>query len=323
MRNIKHALRVLRNGHLPCYVIHQNPLIVISYFDDFIKNRDLIVNKIYKQSTGFEPHLLFQLGYHVESQKRVDEIAEEIKQLKDECPDLNFTFLTNSERESDNIHKLGEKAIFCHQNAFLDEKHYPIVNSKKRYDAIYLARISPFKRHELAVKIRSLKLIGAYKHAETAYFQKIMKLMAHASYKKKVRSFNVSKVFSEARVGLCLSAEEGAMFVSTEYLLSGIPVVTTTNKGGRNYLMPKRYMLEVNDTPDAVAEGVDLMKQKEFSPHEIRAETIKLMNYHRQRLVKYINLICKEQNLGAFSEDFPHKFCLRMKVPFQYRNRML
>jgi len=135
------ALKKAWNNHLPCFVVHKKPLFAISYFDDFINNRQAIVKKIYELSAGQEPHLLFQLGYHVESQKRIDEIAEEIKQVRVDWPDLNFTFLTNSELESDNIHNLGEKAIFCHQNAFLDEKRYPIINSNKRYDAIYLATI--------------------------------------------------------------------------------------------------------------------------------------------------------------------------------------
>ena len=39
---------------------------------------------------------------------------------------------------------------------------------------------------------------------------------------------------NRSRTGLCLSEREGAMFASIEYLLCGLPIVTTPSIGGRH-----------------------------------------------------------------------------------------
>ena len=55
---------------------------------------------------------------------------------------------------------------------------------------------------------------------------------------------------NRARVGLCLSAREGAMFASMEYLLSGLPIVTTPSMGGRDSLPRRGVLLDGPADPD-------------------------------------------------------------------------
>ncbi len=55
----------------------------------------------------------------------------------------------------------GVLAHFINHNAFLDGRLFSIQpDASKIYDAVYSARMAPFKRHELAQEIPSLLIIG-------------------------------------------------------------------------------------------------------------------------------------------------------------------
>lgn len=313
--------QLIRGNHISCYVLSESPLILVSYFKDFCDN--LAVIKAYAEKKNQPVYALFQLGYHVETDWRVDEIRAGLAKVRQALPDAQLTFLTNSEKEAQNIKPLGVSAFFCHQNAFIDHRRYPLVRSRKQYDAIYLARFTPAKRHELATEVRSMLLIGDHMAAEESYFQQSIKALSHADRLKKIYAFQVSRTMAKARVGLALSAEEGAMFVAGEYLLAGIPVVSTQNMGGRHYLMPAEYLEIVEDCPHAVAEGVTKLAAANFKPEQIRDETIKLMQAHQQALREYLTAIRKVHNAPAYTEPFPHKLALRCRVPLTLRGRMV
>ncbi len=94
----------------------------------------------------------------------------------------------------------------------------------------------------------------------------------------------VNQAINRAHVGLCLSPVEGAMFASTEYLLAGLPVVTTESKGGREILFDDLYCSTVADDPSAVADAVCQWKMRAVSPELIRAKTMDKLKTHRARL---------------------------------------
>jgi glycosyltransferase involved in cell wall biosynthesis len=260
--------------------------------------------------------LLSQFGWHRETPERAEEAARDAALIRRRCPGAEMIFLCNSEREVDLISGVGLHAVFCHQNAFLDERRYLISNRAIRYDAIYLARITPFKRHALAAKINSLRLIGDHSDREADYFAETMRLLAHASWKRKVFSRFVSRAIAEAHCGLCLSAEEGAMFVSAEYLLSGRPLVSTRNLGGRDAFFEADYAYIAEDTADSVRDGVEAMKHCTIPPDEIRRRTIEKFKPHRERMIAILQNICDRTRVSrSAAEEWPryytHKFGLR------------
>lgn len=324
LATLKNKLKTLLMGnHLPCFVISKHPFILISYFHDFFVNLEEIAAKI--EEIEEESTVFFQLGWHVETVKRIEEIEEKMELVQSRLPQTKFIFLTNSPNEEKNLKQIHVSAEFCHQNAFLDEKRYPIYKSKKKFDAIYLARITPFKRHELARDVRSLKLIGDHKSEEEEYFQKVMKLLQHAEWQRKIAGTKVSRAFAQAYCGLCLSGEEGAMFVSTEYLLSGITIVTTPNLGGRNHLIPQQFMKVVSPNPKAVAEAVKVVKETDYPAEDIRKETLMLMQPHREKFLELVNEIRKKNNVEdlLWHQIFIHKFGLRTSFSRTAAKRML
>jgi len=318
--------KLIKGNSLPCYIISEKPNILISYWQDFFENHGKILECF---SEGKKVHFLFQLGWQVETPERVTDVSSKANQLKSDYPFLDMTFLCNSHDEESLLCGEGLNGVYCHQNAFLDPARYKVLTGvAKKYDAVYLARITPFKRHELASKVFSLMLIGDHHLREQAHFDKIMKILSHADWKRKVFSGNVYKYFSKARTGLCLSAEEGAMFVSAEYLLCGIPAVTTANIGGRNGLFDDEYTIHVGDTPEEVAEGVKKLIEKKIDPFLIREKTIEKMEVHRKKFISIIQDIYDRYGAGRdfsteWEEVYFHKFGLRSSIPLKIQKKRI
>ena len=304
--------QLIQGDALPVYVILREPRVVISYFEDFVRYRDPILDAL----GGSKPHLLFQFGWHRETRERADEVAVDAAEISRRCPEAELIFLCNSEREVALISGVGLRAEYCHQNAFLDERRYRVYDRPIKYDAIYLARITPFKRHHLACGVPSLRLIGDHSPQEAAYFAEVMRQLSHASWKRKVFSRYVSRAICEAHCGLCLSAEEGAMFVSAEYLLSGRPLVSTRNLGGRDAFFEPAYAYIAEDTAESVLAGVTAMKHCAIPPHEIRQRTIDKFRPHRERMIAILQDICDRAGVrhdaaAEWPRYFTHKFGLR------------
>ena len=81
------------------------------------------------------------------------------------------------------------------------------------------------------------------------------------------------------------------MFASMEYLMCGLPVVTTPNRGGRNrYFTPRNSRL-VDPRPDAVAAAVAEYVATPPDPFVIRDEVLELVR--RDRLAYVQSLVAR------------------------------
>jgi len=324
MALISSFLSYIKKEQYGCYVISRNPLILTSYWHDFRINYDKLVKVL---PADIEVWVIFQLGYY-KSEEAAKEIKRDISLYLTEHPNYNFWFLNNSLEEDNRFKSLGLNSLFINQNAFLDEKRYKILPGKKQYDAIYLARFTPVKRHYLAKKIKNILLIGSYKPSEFDYYQESRKILAHADYKEKIWGYEVSRYMNKAQVGLCLSDLEGAMFVSTEYLLSGLPVVSTESLGGRDIYYHGEYAKIAPADPDSVADEVYKLIDNHPEPQDIRNETLRIMLEHRNKFIEFIQLIYDQKNINRdFSKEwdtvFIHKMGLRTRVSFPVYKRSI
>jgi glycosyltransferase involved in cell wall biosynthesis len=312
--------------YIPSTIVSRRPLIFISFFEDFLNWKNEFAIWIKKNYRHKNIYALFNLGWNYEDCHRVSFLKEELDKLKLIIKNINIIFLCNSLIELNNFKEIGENCIFCSQNAFLKENRYLVTRQRKVYDAVYLARITPFKRHELAQNIQRLLLIGSYSQKEQNYAKSILdKLKNNATHIEKVRGIFMFRYINQAKVGLGLSEEEGAMYAATEYGLCGVPLVTTRNKGGREQSLCPDYVhiLETDyPTPQNVAEAVEFISEQNFSPVKIRNSTIQVLNQHRSRFKELIRNIHKESKEGTEKDfensiKFPHKFGLRCRTwPF-------
>ncbi len=235
-------------------------------------------------------------------------------------PDDLIYHCINDKHVAAGCQAMGMRAFHINQNLFVDERIYRIDRSvPKKYDAIYVARMHPQKRHELASQIPSCLLVGTAsgKYARPEWRRKLPDLCPHATFfdfgnRTGINANEIHIQMSQARVGLCLSAVEGGMFVASEYLLNGLPVVTTGNRGGRNDWMDPEFTRVVPESSQAVAEAVQDLISRKISPEHVRAETMRRMSVHRERFCELVQGILDNQGAQdlyrrRFYEGFENK----------------
>jgi glycosyltransferase involved in cell wall biosynthesis len=164
---------------------------------------------------------------------------------------------------------------------------------EKKYDAVYTATLAPFKRIHLAHEVKSLAFI-TYSIGQPSWdLHAYEPNLAHAHFnptfigKEEVRS-----IYQTSRVGLALSAKEGAMWASVEYLLCGLPVVTTRNRGGRDRYFSKEYVTWCGARPSDVASAVRKYVEIPPDPTMIRSRTLSAIYADRMAYLEFLASRC-------------------------------
>ena len=213
-------------------------------------------------------------------------------------PHHRIVLLCNETEEFDALSAAGVEAIHCNHNAFVDEGLFkPVAEVTPAYDAVYNGAMARWKRHDLSRLVDKCALVFYRKpndgpDATMAYLAELRRQLPGHDFINPVVDGDISPidraavnmVLARSRVGLCLSAEEGAMFASMEYLLAGLPVVSTENIGGRDTFADPEYWLTVADTPEAVRDGVAEMISRNLPREQIRARALEKVFEHRERL---------------------------------------
>ncbi len=161
MKKLIKIIQKLRSqNNLGCYIISKKPLILISYWHDFIyKYKDQILDLLPEDKNSY---MIFQFGYY-KNAENAEEIRSNIEEIQKINPKVRYIFLNNTEEENSYFEGVGLETYYINQNAFLDENRYRLYpNIKKKYKAVYLARMTPAKRHQLAAAVPDLLLIGSY-----------------------------------------------------------------------------------------------------------------------------------------------------------------
>ena len=291
--------------YLPAYELNRSPRIIVAFEMDFLRNLEAF-KKAIPQKEKFT--LLLQLGWSAELPEVANELKMRLAEAKNAFPEARFIILANAESEIAVLKEFSEVYLAQH-NAFLDPRRYPLAKSgKKQYDALYIARITPFKRHELAKNIQNLHLIGSFSEKERAYFETTMKDFSHAHWTQKVSSFLIGREIGKAACGLALSAIEGAMFSCGEYTLCGIPVVNTRNLGGRDKLLPEFAVKVAEDSAESVAEAVEYWVKNPIAPEEIRQGFLAKALPQKEFVQDLVNTIAGKKVC------LPHKLNVRCRL---------
>ena len=291
--------------YLPAYVLNNSPRIIAAFEMDFLRNLSAFQKAIGQQEKFT---MLLQLGWSAELPEVANELESRLAEAKNAFPEARFIILANAPEEVAIIKEFCEVYLASH-NAFLDPARYCTAKKQKRkFDALYIARITPFKRHFLAEKINSLHLIGSYAEKEKEYFRETIARFPQAKWSKKVPSFFIGRNICEAACGLALSAVEGAMFSCGEYSLCGVPVVNTRNQGGRDTLLPDFAVRYADDNADSVAENVDYWGNNPVDPAEIREGFLRLALPQKELVQDLVNTIAGKKVF------LPHKLNIRCRL---------
>ncbi len=293
-------------NYLPAWELNRSPRIVVAFEMDFLRNLDVFAKAIPR---GERLTVVLQLGWSAEEPEVAAELRSRLARARELFPEARFLVLANAPAEVKILDDFTEVYLAQH-NAFLDPARYPVADarSRKKFDAIYIARLTPFKRHELATKIERLHLIGDYSSRESDYARRVLATLPRAVWSRKVPSFRIGRAICRAGCGLALSAAEGAMFSCGEYTLCGIPVVNTPNRGGRDTLLPECAVRPTAPDPDSVAEAVNFWRENPVDPREIRQEFLKLARPQKEFVQELLN------SIAGKNVFLPHKLNIRCRL---------
>lgn len=247
---------------------------------------------------------LVGLSYTIEPRQLFAEIAADLAVLERALPESRFVVVTNSEFEAYLLSTKGVPSMTASQAVFLNESVFKPMDCEPRFDAIYNARLLPWKRHALARDIRRLALLyDLGTKDEPPLYDAIRAELPHAAFinheagggaYRQLSLEQCAAHINAARVGLCLSAEEGVMQAALEYFLCGLPVVSTKSVGGRDrYFMPP-FARIVDDDPAAVAAAVGALANARIPKAAVRNHIMHLLRFDRHNFLIAVNRLVKE-----------------------------
>lgn len=246
----------------------------------------------------------------------VEQIRKDLVWFAKVCPNHELIFLCNTEEERRLIAGVGGTAIFSNHNLVISEDVFrPLPDVPVEFDAVYNGRISHTKRHYLAFEIERLvhvtSSIGELPPAGDRAF--LRRLQAQSPLHSianplvdglpgRLTSVEVNHVYNRAAVGLCLSAVEGAMYSSMEYLLAGLPIVSMPSIGGRDVYFDPDYCIIGEPEPVAIRGAVERLRDRAIPREEIRGRTLERVKAERLELMAYLSAL--KQGMGSDDPPF-------------------
>lgn len=218
--------------------------------------------------------------------------------------------LHNSPEEFSFAKRFGFRSFLLNQNIHTRENSFSVNPTSKIYDAVYIAAAKKYKRIHLAEKIKKLYIVTYFWPVEDENnivydLPGFEPRVSHADYNKTYVSAQVIKdVLNASHCGLALSKKEGAMWATMEYMLTGLPIVSTKSIGGRDFFFDDRYVKIVSDNPDAIKKAVDEFKEEKLDPEWIRAEVLKKVNLYRKDYYEICKSLPTKNNSFPSYEDF-------------------
>jgi glycosyltransferase involved in cell wall biosynthesis len=252
---------------------------------------------------GRKALLLLALGTTIEIDDAAGELASDLKTALADLPNVNVVVLTNTNFETYLLAAHGISAMPASRSIFVDETVFKPWDGPVEFDAVYNARLTPSNRHELARDVTRLALIydrdrpndpnrlGDVK-AELPRATFVNHVEGQGAYRH-LPPEECDRHINRARVGLSLSRTGGTL-TAMEYMLAGLPIVSTQSRGGRErYLLPPFCRL-VDDNAAAVADAVDLLARRPMSKVAIRSHALQMLQFERYNVLIAVNNLARE-----------------------------
>ena len=293
-------------------LLSKSPVVFAAFDTDFERKLDTFA-AFAKANSGTT--VLLQLGYEHETPELAAHLGEVVSRFMDAAPGSRVIAMGNSEPECAALLKCGVETRLIHQNCFLDERRYRPMGRERPFDAVYIARLTPCKRHELippelAPRLLLMGCATKIYDSERGYADMVYSRYAAAKIVPTFSGARISESLGLAKCGLVLSAREGASFCSSEYFLCGLPVVDTPALGGRSVLYPEEFVRYVDSTPEAVGEGVEHWKRNRPDPGKVREAWLAKARPHRESFAG----LMRELTGRRFGRP-PHKLAIRTPHP--------
>jgi hypothetical protein len=325
-----------------------NPLITASAcapFNVFIAMMADDMPEIFGKGKGL--HLLLPM-WGLEDENSTD-MRKALDVAKTKMPGHSHVVLASTEYEAYILGTRGVPTLFSHQGIFIDENVWRPYQKRfsrlGQFDAALNARFDKWKRHELASSIGRLLLVYAPSLDEgiEKSAQRMMATLPRAYFANRelrgesysyLQNEEIAQLYGHADVGLCLSVAEGYNRASTEYMMCGLPVVSTRSTGGRDRYYENKYCRIVDANPASIANAVQELRQCNFPRSEVRKYLLDLLEFERGNFLRAFNRIV-EQHFGirdkfssmkpfmSVKKDFSSHRDLLKQLKDQYNDQML
>jgi len=304
-------IRILPRKFRPFYVWPNVYFPFRHYFQDKRLNIFIIENIVHNfnwldecKNKIKDSHFFFvYCGWYMDNHhaKHYHEMFEYLKLNKN-----NFFFLFNSIQEKNFLEQKGFFGELINHNAWIDENIIKPEVIEKKYDAILVSRQRDFKRHYLARKVDKLAIVaGGNNHCGPSLSYSLPPHIYNND--KPLNIEEVCKKINQSYCGLMLSAMEGACFSSSEYLLCGIPVVSTKSLGGRDFWYNDYNSIICDDDEDSVAESVEFFKNNPRDGDRIRKDHILLAQKQKEKFINILQLVFNKYNVQINAKDYFEK----------------
>jgi hypothetical protein len=302
---------VWKSDSFPFFVYFENKFTRFIFIENLLHNFNWLSK--YRNRIKSSDFFFVQVGWH-----HFDYLIKECSDMFDAL-DLNreqFIIFANDPDSLINFQKYGFRCVFINQNAWLDENSVMKIMPGfiKKYDAIYIARNLEWKRHYLSDLVSNKAFVVGSIHGEP-----LCNRFPSSNYINS-EVLNPSEVcikINESKCGLILSEVEGACYASSEYLLCGIPVVSSSSWGGRDIWYNNNNSLIVNDPdPNKIMDAVNYFCNISLDPYKIRFEHIKKSIEFRTKFIE-LNFELYSQVSNGFYDFYDHfdkNFIHKMKV---------
>ncbi|MEX1257191.1 MAG: hypothetical protein WEG36_06205 [Gemmatimonadota bacterium] len=304
----REALLETRRTVLPRMVKSSIPLVVVGVL---WKDEDATI--VHTKCLQF-PHLYLTAGRHVHflvsaswAKFSVSFLWHRVVRVLEDPWDRvdRATWLGNSPAEVRAAAGQKCRSTFVNANCFINELRLGLVlsNGEPRYDAVLCANAGRWKRHYLARDVKSLAYITYSRDEEGRLLWPEESFQPAYMNDHYLDEWERSEIFAQSGCGLTLSSCEGQNNATVEYLLSGLPVVSTPSIGGRDIWFTEDNAIVCDSTPEAVARAVEVWKERRsggaIDGRRIRDECLKRMAEHRARFVEALQDVFARAGLSG------------------------
>lgn len=220
----------------------------------------------------------------------------------------------------------GFSSVLLNHNALLDYNKFLFeINPDRKFLAVINSRPFWWKRVYLCKGIKGIAYIKGEDWAKDESSWTDWKSSDFDYLAEKIPPKKVSEIYQNSKMGLILSGNtgentqklnEGANYSTGEYLLSGLPVVTTPSQGGREYWLNSKNSITCTPSSDSLEISINLclrnLNKGIFRRNQIRNGFIEKANYCRHLFYSKLDFILKRNSLSLsgkklFEDIYFHK----------------
>jgi len=221
-------------------------------------------------------------------------------------PLARFRIIASDDAELAALRAAGLPAIACNLNMFVSERDFHPFRpdaDEPSMDALCVGAMELRENHFLARLVPRVGIVHHRYDGMEDVGPDVRKLLPHARYLTDhpvgggffyPSTEQLATWMCRSATGLALSDGGGTYPATVQFLLSGTPVVTVPNIGGRNHFLGAPWAVEVAPTAEAVAAAVAEFRARKIPREEIHADTKRRLLEARARFVDDVNVALGE-----------------------------